>query len=175
MKRGGGIKEKHAAGGEDLNEGSGYYGPVECETLKNGATACETLKAVIKAIFATSEQLMMSTLNEALKNKEFALHLNDGIVRYLYAAALLGFVGKEINRENLAGVIRSLDIEPNYKFIDIVLTTNIKGHLAYVYAYYYLLVNGMMVSAQRLADTVESLGAKADRRTASAVLEILQQ
>jgi ribosomal protein L12E/L44/L45/RPP1/RPP2 len=137
--------------------------------------ARETLKAVIKAIFTTSEQLMISALEKALKNEDFASHLNDGIIRYLYAAALLSFAGKEIDRENLAAAIGSLGISPDYKFIDIVMAANLKGHLTYVYAYYYLLVNGVAVSEQKLIETVESLGIKADRHAAEEVLKFVQQ
>ena len=130
---------------------------------------------MIRAIFTTSEQLMMSALDNALQNEVFASHLDDGIIRYLYAAALLSFAGKEISRQNLAEAIRSLGIEPNREFIDIVLSTKIKGHLAYVYAYYFLLVNGVTVSERGLMAAVESLGIKADRRNASEVLKFVQQ
>jgi ribosomal protein L12E/L44/L45/RPP1/RPP2 len=169
------IKGKRASGRKSANAASENCGSAELEKLKSGEVINETLKAVVRAIFITSEQLIMSALDKAMKNKDIAAHLNDGIIRYLYAATLLSFVGKEINRENLTGVIKSLDVAPNNEFIDIVLSANLKGHLVYVYAYYYLLVNGAEVSEQKLIETVESLGIKADRRTAAEVIKFAQQ
>ncbi len=136
------------------------------------------MDALIKAVFATSEQLTMLSMNLALKNKEFVSHLHDGIVRYLYAALLLSFVGKDINGKNLVGVIKSLGVEPNQKFIDILLGTNVEGHpvfistLVYVYAYYYLLANGVEVTEQKIMELVEAIGVKEDTRTAVEIFQV---
>jgi ribosomal protein L12E/L44/L45/RPP1/RPP2 len=135
----------------------------------------ETLKAVIGAISSSSEQLLMSGLDKALKNEDFIAHLNDGIVRYLYAAAFLSFAGKEITKENLTKVITSLEVEPNDKFMEIILATKFKSHLAYVYTYYFLLVNGMAVTEKKLIDTAKSLGIKANHETAAEVLKFVQK
>ena len=117
----------------------------------------------------------MTAMGRALENEDFIMHLNDGIVRYLYAAAFLSFAGKEITKENLTNAIISLDVKPNYEFIDIILDTKLKSHLAYVYIYYYLLVNGTAVSEKKLIDTAKSLGIKADRATAAEVLKFVQK
>jgi ribosomal protein L12E/L44/L45/RPP1/RPP2 len=166
---------KHAARKKGAETASKHRSQAELEKMKSCEVISETMKAVIRAVFSTSEQLMMSTLDKAMKNEGIALHLDEGIIRYLYAAALLSFAGKDINKENLAGVIKSIGMEPNGEFVDLVLSSGIKGHLVYVYAYYYLLVNGVAVSEQGLMDTVESLGTKADRRTAAEVIRFAQK
>jgi ribosomal protein L12E/L44/L45/RPP1/RPP2 len=139
------------------------------------SSVSETMKAVVSAVFSTSQQLLMSSLDKTMQNKEFLAHLDDGIVRYLYAAAFLSFAGKEINKQNLTDVIASLDQKPNDKYIDILLSTKLRSHLMYVYIYYFLLVNGMTVSEKKLLDTAKLLGIKADRATADEVLKFVQQ
>lgn len=174
-RKGDHIAGKNASDGPEKSKKPGAYSDLECEKLKAGEVISETLKAVIGAISSTSEQLLMTAIDRALENEDFITHLNDGIVRYLYAAAFLSFAGKEITKENLANAITSLDVKPNYEFIDIILNTKLKSHLAYVYTYYYLLVNGMTVSEKKLISTAKSLGIKADKATAAEVLKFVQK
>jgi ribosomal protein L12E/L44/L45/RPP1/RPP2 len=166
---------KNAPDGPTKSRKPGAYSDLECEKLKAGEVISETLRAVIGSISSTSEQLLMSGLNSALENGDFIAHLDDGIVRYLYAAAFLSFAGKDISKDNLANVIKSLDVEPDDEFMDIILATKFKSHLAYIYTYYFLLVNGMAVTEKKLIATVKFLGIKADRETAAEVLKFVQK
>lgn len=148
---------------------------LECEKSRAAVQMSDTLKAVVTAIFSSCLQILMLALGQHLENKEFVAHLDDGIARYLYAAALLSFASKEIDRKNLTAVISSLDIIPNQKLVDIILSMKLKSHLGYVYIYYYLLVNGVSVTEEKLVQTAEALGIKGDVKSAAELLKFLQK
>jgi len=129
----------------------------------------ESLKAVINALGDTAQRLIMYGLQKALENPKIKAHVKDGIMHYLYVAAFLSFSGREITKESLGSIIKSLDIKPNELFVDMILKADIESHLVYAYAFYLLLASGKSTSEANVMKVIAALGMEPDRTRAAAI------
>ncbi len=116
------------------------------------------LKALLVSLSDTTQRLMLYGFDSTLKNKEIARHIKDGIMQYIHVEAFLSFAGREITKENVETVVRSLGMEPDGELIDLVVSSSPKSHLIYIYAYYLLVAEGSEVTPQNICKVVESVG-----------------
>ncbi len=116
------------------------------------------LKALLVSLSDTTQRLMLYGFDSTLKNKEVTGHIKDGIMQYIHVEAFLSFAGREITKENVENVIRSLGMEPDEKLIDLLVRSSPKSHLIYVYAYYLLVAEGSDVTAQNICKVVDAVG-----------------
>lgn len=134
----------------------------------------ESLIAIIKAITDTSSKLVTAELEQLLEKPEI-INAPKNIMTYMYAAGFLSFSGRELNKENLCNVVKSLGIEPDEDLIEILLSPklDIKGHLIYVYGFYFLLVNGVIPTEDNIIKVVSSVNEKGNKQIASEVREFI--
>lgn len=116
------------------------------------------LKALLVSLFDTTQRLMLYGFEHTLKDKDIALHIQDGMMQYIHAEAFLSFAGREITEEGIAAVVSSMGIEPDMKLIGLLVHSSPKSHLIYVYAYYLLVAEGREVNEKSICKVVESVG-----------------
>ena len=108
---------------------------LECEKSRAAVQMSDTLKAVVTAIFSSCLQILMLALGQHLENKKLS-HIWTMDSALPLRRYLAQFPSKEIDRKNLTAIITSIDIIPNQKLVDIILSMKLKSHLGYVYIYY---------------------------------------
>ncbi|MDE1868839.1 MAG: hypothetical protein KGH60_02635 [Candidatus Micrarchaeota archaeon] len=122
-----------------------------------------TLRAVVKAATDASVALAMKGFETVFKSDEVRANIDKGIMTYFYAAGILSFCGREINRENITRILEAIDIEPNNVLTDVLLKTGLKSHIVYAYAYYYLLINGKSTTDANIMRVIDALGLEPDK------------
>ena len=135
--------------------------------------AYEGIGAIVEQMGASSKKLIMLKLMELLSSKDVASTIKSGVMPYIYAAGLLSFAGREINRRNLTGVVKSIGLVPDMKFVGIVSKMEPSSHLIYVYAFYFLLANGIQPTARGIVKVVESLGTRGDEALAREIFDFV--
>lgn len=131
----------------------------------------EVLRALVNSLATTSSVYIISTMNRLTQDKDVRAHMNEGMLNYLYAAALLSLAGREITKDNMAKILKVLGVESNTKFMDVLLKKGLKGHVVYIYAYYFILASGHEITIDKMMATVTALGVKPDRDIAKEMLE----
>jgi ribosomal protein L12E/L44/L45/RPP1/RPP2 len=131
--------------------------------------------AILKSVNSLTTKLLVEESEYLLSDNEISARIKDGIAKYIYAAGFLSMTGKEITRENMAGLIKVLDGEPDYGMIDLLLKRGIKSHVAYIYAYYFLLTNGKEVSKESMAKVLEFSGIKPDEKRIADMIAFISE
>lgn len=146
------------------------------DEMANGSsdeTSYAALQAIISAVSSSSSEYILSSFRKLLADQNIAANVGTGILDYMLAAGLLSFAGREIDRKSLSRVVKAVGITPDPKMVDILITTGIKSHLIYLYAYYFLVAGRTPVSEQKMMDVVDALGLKPDRDRAAKMLALL--
>ena len=133
------------------------------------------LKALLYSLCDTMQKLMLASFDSILKDKEVAQHISDGIMQYIHAAAFLSFASREINKENISAVVRSLGLVPDERMIDILISSGARSHLIYVYAYYLLVASGKEVNEANICMVVESVGIVPEAKRVGDVLSLINK
>ncbi len=150
-----------------------WYDPQSAELI--GRVTYKGLIAILEAISATSTQIIVQGLSDTLDSKDVKGALNSGILPYLYAAGLLSYAGRDIDKKSVSKVVASLGLKPQNDLIDIVLRTGVKGHLIYVYAFYFLIATGRQTTKENIKKVVEALGVKPDSEDIDYVLKYVAE
>ena len=136
-------------------------------------SAYEGLGAIVEQVEASSKKIIMLKLMELLNDKNVVANMRNGMMSYIYAAGLLSFSGREISRKSMASVIRSIGIRPDGRMIDLILGAGIRSHLVYVYAFYFLLANGIEPTVKGMMGVASSLGVGGDESTAREIFDFV--
>lgn len=123
-----------------------------------------TLQATLKAVTDTSYEIVMNSFSKILDDSDVIANVKNGFMPYIFAAGFLSFAGREISSQNMSGVLGAINIEFNEQFMQIMNRISVKSHLIYVYAYYFLLSNGMVADVQGISKVVSSIGIYPDAK-----------
>jgi ribosomal protein L12E/L44/L45/RPP1/RPP2 len=156
---------------EEHSESINRIGPDGFEEL----SGYQTLKAILNAITATCTDILLDQLGNALKKDVATDRDHNKIMPYFYAAGFLSFAGREIDRKNLIDCITSAGMHVDNNLLSIILDSGIKSHLIYVYASYFLLVNGIRPTSDKLLNVIKSLGMQPDEARAEFVIKKIYQ
>ncbi len=143
--------------------------------LVMGNSAYKGLMAILEAIGASSNQIIVQGLADMLDSEQIKRYLDRGIMPYVYAAGFLSFSGREINKKNVSKCVAALGETPDEGLIDILLKTKVRSHLVYIYAFYFLLANGKPTTKESMTRVIESLDMKVDGVALVEVLNFLKE
>ncbi len=141
----------------------------------NNEMGYKLIRSILGAVAETSVDLLLEELYHTTMNKIIRMDMKKGIMHYLYAAGFLSFAGREIDKNTVEGVLRAVGMAPDGALVDAVLNSHIKSHLVYIYASYFLLVNGVDPTVERVLDVVGALGLPQDRERAAFVLRFIRK
>ena len=145
------------------------------DSIDTETASYELLQSIVSAVSSSSYKYILSTFKRLVESPEIKPNIGKGIINYVLAAGLLSFAGREIDKKSLTNVVESLGVAPDSKMADSLLTTGIKSHLVYLYAYYFLLAGRIPVSEQKMMDVVMALGLKPDKDRAKRMFELCTQ
>jgi len=137
-----------------------------------GELALDAMRAILDELTGSEKSLVESEFKRIISSPSVKGSVKV-VVPYLYAAAFLSFSGREINEENLSKVMKVADITPSERIIGLLLSSNLRSHLPYLYAYYFLLALGKHGSASEIVNMVDSLGIQADKTRINEVFAFL--
>ncbi|MDE1825866.1 MAG: hypothetical protein KGH61_05190 [Candidatus Micrarchaeota archaeon] len=133
----------------------------------------DAFSATIDNIAEMIKNLLMLELKKTLEEKQVRVHVKEGIALYIYTAGFLSLAGREVTRYNLSKFASLLGSEPDEQLIDVLLKSGVKSHLAYLYAYYFLLTSGKDASIDQILQVMQLLDLPADRARAAEAIRFV--
>ncbi|MDE1845992.1 MAG: hypothetical protein KGH53_01785 [Candidatus Micrarchaeota archaeon] len=133
------------------------------------------LSATVEMVSRITTALLLSELKRSLGDENIKAHIHDGISSYLYVAGFLSLTGREISRENMINCLQLLKIKPKDELLDAIFKANIKSHLVYVYAYYFLLSVGREITVEDLVQVLKTIGVPEDKVSAAEAIAFLNE
>lgn len=132
------------------------------------------LKAIMNAVGDASSEIVLQEFRRTIMDRNIKGSLNE-LMPYLYAAGFLSYASREIDKQGVANVMKSIGLKPNSKLIDVILKSSVTSHLAYIYAYYYILANGRIASAEDISKVITAIGMKPDKARIKEVMEFISR
>ena len=133
----------------------------------------DAFSATIDTVTEMVKSLLMLELKKTLEQKQVAEQVKEGIAVYIYTAGFLSLAGREVTRYNLSKFVSLLGSEPNEQLIEVLLKSGVKSHLAYIYAYYFLLTSGKDASIDQILQVMQLLDLPADRARAAEAIRFV--
>src|SRR5271157_2873991 len=146
-------------GGGDGNQSGGG----EAVLLKD--VDYEVTKAVLDSISVTTDAILLSEFDKFLGNSEFMLASKNRFMSYLSAMAILSLALKEESKENISKIMGTIGLDFDETVFDLIPKIYVNNRLVYVYAFYFLVINGQETSETKMRSVVEALGIDFDKAT----------
>lgn len=125
----------------------------------------EVTKAVIESISEATESILLSEFEKYLKDNDFLLASKDSFMSYVSALALLSLALEEESEENMAKVMTAIGLDFDHRVFSKIPKYYVRNRLVYVYAFYFLVINGRRIDVPEVRAVVEALGVDFDRPT----------
>jgi ribosomal protein L12E/L44/L45/RPP1/RPP2 len=144
------------------------------EDKKLGKDVYVTLfKSIIGEVLNLSSTALLIGGTKYLEDKEIEEYMTDNKVQaYMYISGFLNLLGRDISRDNMCKVLKSIDINPDTKTIDALLQVNSENDVIYIYSIYLLNVLGKQTNIKNIMSIVGSLGIKPNEAYAENALEL---
>ena len=128
----------------------------------------ETLKslAVLLAKISTRE------LTKAMENKNIQDISKSDLSPYLAAVFTLAFTGKDIDKENISRLIKSLGLIPRTEILEKLSSVHFKNNLIYAAAVYFLFLSNRELNVENIMVTIRALELHPDSEIAGYVLTL---
>ncbi|MDE1854787.1 MAG: hypothetical protein KGH57_00490 [Candidatus Micrarchaeota archaeon] len=130
-------------------------------------------KAILRSLSDSTQEFLAAEIMRIFQDENVKLHLKEAMP-YIYAAGFLSFSGREINEDNMAKTLRSVGMVSDPEVMRLLFKANVRSHLVYIYAYYFLLSLGKIGSEAEIVALVSSLGIEADESRINDVLAFLK-
>ena len=121
-----------------------------------------TFSGILVQINSDTTKLMLSSMNKLLADQNVKANLKS-LFPYLYTAGFLALVGKDVNKENMKSALNAIDVLPDERLIDVVLSTNVKNNVTYLYIIYYLAVLGKTPNQNEIFKLAKVIGISEDK------------
>lgn len=130
-----------------------------------------SLKVIVNAVSTSCSRIILSELKKLLGTPEVNSRMKNGIMPYIYAAGFLSFAGREISADNIGKLMSSVGLAADSGIMDVLNGSNLKSHLIYVYAFYFLMANGVAPTSNEVMAVVEAMGMHADEAVANEAIK----
>ncbi len=129
----------------------------ESNSLENTKRIHILLNALIDDIDAQIGALVSDALDRIMAAPDIEKNAHD-VFPYVYSAALLAFVGHEINKRNITELVSAVGGKPDERMLEIVDRVGIENDLIPLHCIYYLVVMGMEASNSNIISVARALG-----------------
>lgn len=140
---------------------------------KNTNAVNDSMIALIHEIADVSSRILENEFRELMTKNEILEEVPKGMMTYICAAAFLSFSGRAINKSNISKLVTLLGIKPKNSIIDILLSTEIRSHLIYIYGFYFLLSNGIKPTEKKVLNIVASMGEIGNKKTVVEAFDLI--
>jgi ribosomal protein L12E/L44/L45/RPP1/RPP2 len=132
------------------------------------------LEAIINSLSESTNKYMLEEFEKLLSNKD--IKSNPGkLMPYIYAATLLSLTGREIDQENLSKVLLVIGVNLDKNVLEILAKANVRSHIPYLDAYYFLIASGKLGTEQEILDVIKALGLTPDKTRIIDILSFLNK
>jgi ribosomal protein L12E/L44/L45/RPP1/RPP2 len=125
----------------------------------------DVTKAVLESISVTTEAILLSEFDKFMKSNEFMLASKNKFMSYISALAILSLALKDESKENVSRIMGAIGLDFDEKVFELIPKTYMNNRIVYVYAFYFLVINGQETSEAKIRDVVEALGIAFDKAT----------
>ena len=126
----------------------------------------------LKSLAVLLAKISVRELNKAMENKNMQDVAKSDLSPYLAAAFTLAFTGKDIDKENISRLIRSLGLIPRTEILEKLSSVHFKNNLIYAAAVYFLFLSNKELNVENIMVTIRALELHPDSEIAGYVLTL---
>ena len=125
----------------------------------------DVTKSVLESISEGTEAILLTEFNEFLKDSDFLLAAKGNFMSYVSTLAILSLALMEESAENVSKVMNAIGLDFDTEIYKTLPQVYLHNRLVYVYAFYFLVINGKKIDTEGIRKVVEALGVDFDKKT----------
>jgi ribosomal protein L12E/L44/L45/RPP1/RPP2 len=130
----------------------------------------DSFLSIIKKASDAFSYIVIENVRKAMKSPEVKSHVNSGILTYIAAAGALTFAGRNVEKDSVARLIRSVDIKPEDELLDAVGVFRAGNSLVYMMCIYFLTSVKQEPNVKNLLEVVKAMEMTPDITIADSML-----